>query len=114
MRIHVFFPALVALVLGGWFIFDGLHVLLKGKYFGPPEPGPWARVVSAIGLDPFRMGVPFLILGLFWLTVVGGLATGARWAAPVGIVAAIGTMWYLPVGTALSIIFVVLLLLRRP
>lgn len=113
MRIPVVIPALVGVVLGGWFLFDGMNVLRTGKYFGPPEPGPWARVVSAAGVDPFRMGVPFLILGLFWLTVVAGLVAGARWAVPAGFVAAIATVWYLPVGTVLSVLFFILLFLSR-
>ena len=107
------FPALIGIVLGGWFIFDGLHVLFKGRYFGPPEPGPWARVVSALGIDPLRMGVPFVILGLLWLAVATGLITGGRWATYAAIVAIAGTIWYFPLGTLLSIIFLALLLVRR-
>ncbi len=113
MRVPVVVPALVGVVLGGWFLFDGTNVLRKGKYFGPEEPGPWAQVVSAAGVDPFRMGVPFVILGVFWLAVVAGLLAGARWAVPAGMVAAAATVWYLPLGTVLSIVFVVLLFLRR-
>jgi hypothetical protein len=38
-------------------------VLVKGKYIDPGTPGPWRRVVAAIGVDPFAMGPPFIVLG---------------------------------------------------
>jgi hypothetical protein len=107
------FPALIGVLLGAWFVFDGLHVLIKGQYFGPAEPGPWARIVSALQINPVRMGVPFVVLGLIWFAVSAGLITGGRWASPLAIVAVVGTVWYLPLGTLLSILFLTLLLLRR-
>lgn len=113
MRVSVVLPAVVGAVLGGWFLFDGTNVLRRGRYFGPEDPGPWARVVSAVGVDPFRMGVPFVLLGLFWLAVAAGVLARARWAVPAGVVAALATVWYLPLGTVLSLLFVVLLYFSR-
>ena len=55
---------LIALLAGGWMIFDGVHVLLTGKYVGPEKPGVWSNVVSAVGIDPFSMGVSFIIFGI--------------------------------------------------
>jgi hypothetical protein len=51
---------LIALFVGGWMVFDGIHVLIYGRFFGPEKPGPWSAVVSSIGLNPLRFGVPFL------------------------------------------------------
>ena len=35
-----FLAAAVAALIGGWMLFDGLYVLVRGKYFGPEKPGP--------------------------------------------------------------------------
>ena len=49
---------LIALFVGGWMVFEGTHVLIYGRFFGPEKPGPWSAVVSSLGLNPFRFGVP--------------------------------------------------------
>jgi hypothetical protein len=51
---------LIALFVGGSMVFDGIHVLIYGRFLGPEKPGPWSAVVSSIGLNPLRFGVPFL------------------------------------------------------
>jgi lysophospholipase L1-like esterase len=43
---------LLALIIGGWMIFDGAYVLSTGKYFGAKKPGVWSNVVSAFGVNP--------------------------------------------------------------
>ncbi|QPP10126.1 hypothetical protein G4Z16_31055 [Streptomyces bathyalis] len=49
--------AMVA-VTGGWMLFDGLHALVTGDFVTPSSGthagrlGPWADLVSGIGLDP--------------------------------------------------------------
>ena len=54
-------------------IFDGIHVLTTGKYFGPEKPGPWSDLVSFVGIDPFDLGIPLIILGFLWLLFLVGL-----------------------------------------
>lgn len=106
--------ALLALVVGGWQVADGIHVLRNGTYLGPPTPGPWRHVVAAAGLDPFAIGPVFVALGgawllsTAWLLLAGG---GAAWWACVAV--AVLTLWYLPVGTALSLVTLVLLVGNR-
>lgn len=88
----------IALVVGGFQVLDGVHVLRTGRYVGPPTPGPWRHVVSAVGLDPFGMGPVFVALGLAWLAAFGWLVLAggpAAWWACVAV--AVLTLWYLPV-----------------
>ncbi len=66
---------ILALLNGGWMLFDGLHVLRTGKYFGPDMPGPLQMLPKALGLDPFRLGPLFDGLGLVWLGCALGLLT---------------------------------------
>lgn len=106
--------ALLALVTGGWQVIDGAHVLRTGRYLGPPEPGPWRHLVGAVGLDPFSLGVPFVVLGASWLAAAAILlATGtpaAWWAL---LITAAATLWYLPVGTATAVLTIGVLVLGR-
>lgn len=99
----------VALLNGGWMVFDGVHVLRKGKYFGPNEPGPWSKLVSKVGIDPLSIGPVFVLLGLGWL--VGGTCMIAGFAQAWLVLAIVGvlTLWYISIGTMLSIIVLVLL-----
>ena len=101
-----------ALLLGGWMAFDGIHVLATGKYFGPEKPGPWADLVSAVGLDPFALGPVFVLLGLAWLAALGLVLARHPASRAAATVVGVATLWYLPVGTLLAL--VVLILLRLP
>lgn len=105
--------SLIALLVGGWMIFDGIHVLKTGKYFGPEKPGPWSDVVAAVGLDPFRFGVPFIVLGVLWLLFLSAMLFHQSWAWYAALLTAVLTLWYLPVGTILSLLYILLLFVFR-
>jgi len=116
--------ALVALGLveGAWMTLDGARALTLGDYVTPSsgahagQLGPWNYVVSAVGIPPrsTAMKVIFVVYGLSWLVIALGLALRAGWALPAMLVAALATLWYLPVGTIFGIIQLVgLIWLRR-
>lgn len=98
---------------------DGVHALTRGDYITPKsgehagELGPWARLVSAIGIDPrsSAMKWAFVVYGVAWLVVVVAFALRARWAwwAMAGLAAA--SLWYLVPGTIISAAALALLLL---
>lgn len=94
-------------------IFDGVHVLLTGKYFGPEKPGPWSDLVSSVGVDPFNLGILFIILGVLWLLFLVGMLLNRSWAWYGAVFAAVATLWYLPVGTFLSALYIALLFVFR-
>lgn len=103
----------ISLIVGGWMIFDGVYVLLKGKYFGPEQPGPWSRVVRVVGLNPFSLGIPFIVLGSTWWFAVLALLIGLPWAWALCVTVAVATLWYVPVGTSLSLAAIGLLILLK-
>ena len=116
--------ALVALGIleGAWMTFDGTRALIVGDYVTPSsgahagQLGPWNKIVSAIGIPPrsTAMKLIFVIFGLGWLIVALGLALHSAWATQAMLIAAIATLWYLPVGTAFGIIQLIgLIWLRR-
>lgn len=111
----------VALVVvdAGYMVVDGGRALVAGDYFTPSsgehagELGPWARVVSALGVEPRSTGMKafFVAYGLVWLGVAAAFAFGRpswSWWAMLGL--AVGSVWYATVGTVVSIAVVALLL----
>jgi hypothetical protein len=106
--------AVLAVITGGFQVADGFHVLATGRYIGSETPGPWRHVVQAVGLEPGRLGVPFVILGLGWLIAAALLlatsSTGAWWAL---LAVAVLTLWYIPVGTVTALATIIVLILAR-
>jgi len=102
-------------------VLDGARALAMGSYITPSSGehagrlGPWARLVKAGGIPPESVGmkVAFVLLGLLWLGLGLGVATGSSWAWVAGLAIAVGTLWYLVPGTVISLA-VVLLLLTPP
>jgi hypothetical protein len=107
------FAAVVGCVVGGWMLFDGLHVILKGKYFGPDKPGPWSALFARAGIDPFKLGPVFIAFGVLWLGFLVATLCDQKWGRYGAAVVAVATLWYLPVGTVLSLIYLLLLYYTR-
>jgi hypothetical protein len=38
------------------------------------------HLVGTVGIDPFRLGVPFVTLGVLWLVFAGAMLLGQNWA----------------------------------
>lgn len=110
MKILVTF---LAFLNGAFMLLDGIFVLLKGKYIGPEKPGPWANLFYKLGVDVFKLGPLFIVFGLLWLTWLYAFWTQQPWAYRFGVLVSIFTLWYLPVGTFISIVVLVLLLAAR-
>lgn len=110
---------LLAFVEGGWLAFDGGHALVTGDYVTPSSGkyagklGPWSKLVSAVGLEPrsTTMKAIHLVLGTIWIVVIVCFVLRLSWAWTAMLVCAITGLWYLPFGTLLSTIQIVLLLL---
>jgi hypothetical protein len=102
---------LLSTLIGGWFVFDGIHVLATGRYFGPPQPGPWSGLVRAAGIDPFALGVPFVLLGGLWFAALLAVLTRRSWGRGLGLAVAIASLWYAPIGTVVSLVLIALLML---
>jgi len=107
--------SLLSFVLGAWLVFDGTRKLVTGYYTGEQTIGlgPWATVVTAIGLRPSDMVFPFLFLGVLW--IVNGaivlLASSARYERTIAI--SIVTLFYAIPGTIVAIISISLSLRER-
>jgi hypothetical protein len=102
---------------GAWMLFDGVHALVVGDYVTPRsgphagQLGPWSKVVSWLGIKPrsTRMKATFVAFGLAFLATSAAFAVGRDWAARALMVLAASTLWYLPVGSSISLLLLVLL-----
>ena len=109
----------LALVEAGWLAFDGTRALVVGDYVTPRsgphagQLGPWSKVVAAAGIPPRSTLMKSIHLGLgaAWLVVIVCYAMRMPWAWTGMVVCAVLGLWYLPIGTVLSVGQIVLLLL---
>jgi hypothetical protein len=114
--------AVLAFLEAGWMTFDGLRAHITGSYTSPGgeragQLGPWASVVSAVGIDPHSFGMKwtFILYGAVWIVITICFLVGLRWARTAMLVAAIGSLWFLPIGSLLSVVQIVLLVWKvRP
>ena len=108
---------LVALLIGGWLVYDGMRAFQKGDYTTPSsgthagQLGPWAKLVAFVGIDP--RGAPMktvhVLLGVSWLVsaLLFVVKTPLGWIALV--VNSVCSLWYLPIGTLLAVVELALL-----
>jgi hypothetical protein len=106
---------ILSFILGAWLIFDGTRKLVTGYYTGEQTIGlgPWATLVSAIGIRPSDMAFPFLFLGVLWIVngVIVLLGSSAIYERIIAI--SIVTLFYALPGTIVGIITITLSLRER-
>jgi len=108
---------LLILINAGYMAFDGIHAFSTGDYVTPKSGpragklGPWSKVIQAIGLDPRSNLVKSLLIfqGLVTLALLACYLFRLPWAANALKVAAVAGLWYLPVGTVINVLVLVLL-----
>lgn len=105
--------SILSFLNGSWMLADGIFVILKGKYMGPEKPGPWANLFYKLNIDVFKLGSLFIVFGLAWLIFLFAILTKQAWIYWYGLTIAILTLWYLPIGTIISIVILILLLTAR-
>ena len=111
--LSVWIAAVLGTVSGGWMIFDGMHAIVRGDYVRMDgQLGPWAAVVEKAGAHPQSMRYPFVLLGLLWLIASAGLVARRKWCWRLGLGMSVISLFYFFIGTALSLITLVLLSLR--
>ncbi len=112
---------IVFLALGqaGWMIFNGAHALAVGTYLTPSrgpqrgQLGPWAGVVSSMGIDPSStvMKSIFIVYGLAWIAVTYTFIRNKAWSRLGMLLMVFGSLWYIGVHTPLSLAQIFLLIL---
>jgi len=107
--------AILSFILGAWLIFDSTRKLLTGYYTGEQTIGlgPWATIVSALGVRPADMPFPFVFLGIIWIVngVIVLLGASTRYERTMAISTV--TLFYAPPGTLVGILNIVLSLREK-
>jgi hypothetical protein len=101
----------MAFLLGGWLTFDGSRALIKGDYTTPGagphagQLGPWAKVVSCVGLNPRGALMKSIHVGLGVLWLIGAIAYAIKpdFGRMLLLGLSVCTLWYLPFGTVLAL-----------
>lgn len=104
-----------------WMIFDGARALILGDYVTPQtgeyagQLGPWANLVQTIGIEPRStlMKLIFVIQGIATMTIIVCYILYKPWARTAPLAAMLLGLWYLPIGTLVNIMALILLLLTR-
>jgi hypothetical protein len=101
--------------LGSWLVFDSARKLLTGYYTGEQTIGlgPWATIISTLGVRPADMAFPFLFLGIIWIVngVIVLLGANTRYERTIAI--SIVTLFYAMPGTIIGILNIVLSLKEK-
>lgn len=111
----------IAFLIGGWLTFDGTRALVAGDYTtaksGPHagQLGPWSRVVSALGIDPIGrlMKCLHVALGAIWLISMLAFIINPPLGWRALLISSVLSLWYLPMGTVLSLVELCLLFLPQ-
>jgi hypothetical protein len=112
---------LLAVIEGGWLAYDGGRALVVGDYITPSsgrfagQLGPWSKVVKAVGIEPRStlMKSIHIVIGLAWLVMIVCFLMRMPWAWWGMLACAIASLWYLPFGTLMSAIQIILLCLPQ-
>ena len=105
--------------IAAWMIYDGTRAMFVGEYVTPQsgeyvgQLGPWAILVQMIGIDPYSiwMKLIFILQGLITLTVIVLFLLNTPHAWTGLLLTMLLGMWYLPFGTLINLIALMLLLL---
>lgn len=103
----------------GFMAFDGFRALIVGDYITPSsgeyagQLGPWSKLVEAVGIKPRStlMKVLFVGYGLITLLTLIAFILQLSWSWWAVLAMAVLGLWYLPFGTIINLISVILLLL---
>jgi hypothetical protein len=117
---HYIISGLV-LLSAGFMTFDGIRAFVAGDYVTPKsgphagQLGPWSKLVKALGIEPrsnLMKGI-HVLFGAAMLVFLACFLMKISWAPTALLIGAVACLWYLPVGTALNAIVIVLLLWTR-
>jgi hypothetical protein len=111
----------LSIINAGWMVFDGTRALTVGDYVTPQtgeyagQLGPWSMFVKAIGIEPRStlMKFVFVAYGVVTIFIAICFALELPWAWWGMVMTSVLGLWYLPVGTIMNIIVLVLLVFPR-
>ena len=99
-------------LLGWWLALDGLRQRLFGDYVRiDGQLGPWAALAEAVGINPQRLGMTFVALGLAMVGATFGVVLRRRWGYLAALVTSAIGLLYVGFGLPVALACLILLLL---
>ncbi len=107
---------LLAFFNAGYMAVDGTRALITGDYIRPKtgeyagQLGPWTKVADLVGIDPMSavMKSVFVVWGIAGIILAVCFAMNRPWAWIAMLIYNICTCWYLFMGTASSVLQIIL------
>lgn len=113
MIVRTIAVGVLVVIVAGYMILDGVRELSGKGYIAPGGAlGPWAGLLTRLGIDPYATGVAAVFVG-YGVVLLGALVyylTGSFAGGVALIVVAILGLWYLPFGTVGCLIAIGLVL----
>ena len=101
------YTIVLSILAGLFMMLDGVKAIVTGGYIAPGgQIGPWAGLVNNAGISPFSPGMKaaFVVLGVAYIISALAYAFYRPGSRTFLAAVAILTLWYLPIGTVISII----------
>jgi hypothetical protein len=106
--------SILSIWTGSWMIFDGMYHVVVGDYLRiNGQLGPWVRIATALGADPADARYVLIVLGVLWIASAVGLLMRKNPAWYAAVVLSVITLLYCCIGTVISAVVLVMLLLKR-
>ena len=111
----------LVLIVASYMIFDGSRAMVVGDYLTlstgayAGQLGPWASVVKVVGIEPrstlmkltlITYGISAIVMGIFFIRRLRWARTGLLAMAFLG-------LWYIPFGTIINLVLILLLANKR-
>jgi hypothetical protein len=104
------FIIVLSILSGVFMMLDGLAALATGSYIAPGgQIGPWVAVLRAVGISAFSSGVKvaFVVLGAAYVVSAVAFAFYRPYSRLYLGAIALLTLWYVPIGSFISLIVLV-------
>jgi hypothetical protein len=88
---------------------EGLYIRLFSDFRNPEAL--WLLGMEKVGIDPFGMGWPWIVLGISWISALCGIWLGLPWGRWTLWIVCILSLLYVELGTILAVVAILLFVL---
>ncbi len=98
--ISLYLVTIIGLILSVLQIWEGLYIRLFTDFRNPEAL--WLLFVERLGFDPLKLGWPWIVLGISWISALCGVWLKLPWGRWVLWIVCILSLFYVEIGTILA------------